>query len=112
MLMSARLPNSKQIFIHGFITADGQKMSKSLGNVVNPFDLIKKYGVDAVRYYLLREIPSTDDGDYSEKRMNEVYSSDLANELGNLVMRITTLAEKDELVIPDYELQTTNYKLL
>ncbi|MFA6017518.1 MAG: methionine--tRNA ligase [Patescibacteria group bacterium] len=99
MLMSARLPNSKQIFIHGFITADGQKMSKSLGNVVNPFDLIKKYGVDAVRYYLLREIPPTDDGDYSEKRMNEVYNSDLANELGNLVMRITTLAEKDGLNI-------------
>jgi len=97
MLMSAGLPNSKQIFIHGFITADGQKMSKSLGNVVNPFDLIKKYGVDAVRYYLLREIPPSDDGDYSEKRMNEVYSSDLANELGNLVMRITTLAEKDSL---------------
>ncbi|MEK7522016.1 MAG: methionine--tRNA ligase, partial [Patescibacteria group bacterium] len=83
MLMSAGLPNSKQIFIHGFITSDGQKMSKSLGNVVNPFDLIKKYGIDAVRYYLLREIPPADDGDYSEKRMNEVYSSDLANELGN-----------------------------
>jgi methionyl-tRNA synthetase len=97
MLMSAGLPNSKQIFIHGFITADGQKMSKSLGNVVNPFELVKKYGIDAVRYYLLREIPPADDGDYSEKRMNEVYSSDLANELGNLVMRITTLAEKDGL---------------
>ena len=94
MLMSAGLPSSKQIFIHGFITADGQKMSKSLGNVVNPFDLIKKYGVDAVRYYLLREIPPTDDGDYSEKRMNEVYSSDLANELGNLTSRITNLAEQ------------------
>jgi len=99
MLMSAGLPNSKQIFIHGFITSDGQKMSKSLGNVVNPFDLIKKFGIDAVRYYLLREIPPADDGDYSEKRMNEVYSSDLANELGNLVMRITTLAEKDGLEV-------------
>ena len=99
MLMSAGLPNSKQIFIHGFITADGQKMSKSLGNVVNPFDLVAKYGTDAVRYYLLREIPPADDGNYSEKRMSEVYSSDLANELGNLVMRITTLAEKDNLEI-------------
>ncbi len=112
MLMSAGLPNSKQIFIHGFITADGQKMSKSLGNVVNPFELVKKYGVDAVRYYLLREIPPADDGDYSEKRMNEVYSSDLANELGNLVMRITTLAEKDGLDVSNYELRTTNYELL
>src|SRR3989339_10003 len=108
MLMSAGLPNSKQIFIHGFITADGQKMSKSLGNVINPFDLIKKYGVDAVRYYLLREIPPSDDGDYSEKRMNEVYSSDLANELGNLVMRITTLAEKDGLTINNETMKQLN----
>ncbi len=112
MLMSAKLPNSKQIFIHGFITSDGQKMSKSLGNVVNPFELINKYGIDAVRYYLLREIPPAGDGDYSEKRMNEVYSSDLANELGNLVMRITTLAEKDRLDIPSYALQTMHYELL
>ena len=110
MLMSAELPNSKQIFIHGFITADGQKMSKSLGNVVNPFDLIKKYGVDAVRYYLLREIPPADDGDYSEKRMSEVYNSDLANELGNLVMRITTLAEKDGLGILHSEPRTMNHE--
>lgn len=108
MLMSAGLPNSKQIFIHGFITADGQKMSKSLGNVVDPFDLVKKYGVDAIRYYLLREIPSADDGDYSEKRMSEVYNSDLANELGNLVMRITTLAEKDSLVIKEQVTQQYN----
>ena len=108
ILMSAGLPNSKQIFIHGFITADGQKMSKSLGNVVNPFDLIKKYGVDTVRYYLLREIPPTDDGDYSEKRMNEVYSSDLANELGNLVMRITTLAEKDGLTVSNGTMKQWN----
>ena len=110
MLMSTELPNSKQIFIHGFITADGQKMSKSLGNVVNPFDLIKKYGVDAVRYYLLREIPPADDGDYSEKRMSEVYNSDLANELGNLVMRITTLAEKDGLGILHSEPRTMNHE--
>ena len=108
MLMSAGLPNSKQIFIHGFITADGQKMSKSLGNVVNPLELIKKCGVDAVRYYLLREIPPANDGDYSEKRMNEVYSSDLANELGNLVMRTTTLAEKDGLTINNEAMKQLN----
>jgi len=108
MLMSAGLPNSKQIFIHGFITSNGQKMSKSLGNVVNPFDLIKKFRIDAVRYYLLREIPPADDGDYSEKRMNEVYSSDLANELGNLVMRITTLAEKDGLILNNRTIEQLN----
>jgi methionyl-tRNA synthetase len=97
MLMSAGLPLSKQIFIHGFITSGGQKMSKSIGNVINPFDMVSKYGTDAVRFYLLREIPSLGDGDFSESRMKELYDSELANELGNLVSRITTLAEKDEL---------------
>jgi methionyl-tRNA synthetase len=99
MLMSAQLPNSKQIFIHGFVTADGQKMSKSLGNVVNPLEIVEKYGTDALRYYLLKEIPSLDDGDFSHSRIAEVYNTDLANELGNLVMRLTTLGEKDGLVI-------------
>lgn len=95
MLLSAKLPLSKQIIIHGFITSNGQKMSKSLGNVVNPYDMIKKYGTDAVRYYLLREIPTLNDGDFSESRMYELYNSDLANELGNSVSRVTTLAAKD-----------------
>ena len=100
MLMAAGLPNSKQVIVHGFITTNGQKMSKSLGNIVSPFDLVKKYGTDAVRYYLLREIPSLDDGNYSSLRMKEIYNSDLANELGNLVSRVTNLAEKDNLFIP------------
>ncbi len=99
MLFSAGLPNSQQVFIHGFITSSGQKMSKSLGNVINPFDLVSKYGTDAVRYYLLREIPAADDGDFSFARMEEIYNSDLANELGNLVSRLTTLGEQDELNI-------------
>lgn len=109
MLMSAKLPNSKQIIIHGFITSGGQKMSKSLGNVVDPFSLIKKYGVDAVRYYLLKEIPAFDDGDYSDSRMKEIYNSDLANELGNLVSRITTLSEKDGIVMPNQKVGTEIY---
>ncbi|OGK15952.1 methionine--tRNA ligase [Candidatus Roizmanbacteria bacterium RIFCSPHIGHO2_01_FULL_39_12b] len=93
MLMSAGLPNSKQVFIQGFITSEGVKMSKSLGNVVDPYDIVKKYGTDAVRYYLLREIPSYDDGDFSESRFKELYNADLANDLGNLMSRVAKLCE-------------------
>ena len=99
MLLSAQLPPSKNIFIHGFITVDKKKMSKSLGNVIRPADAVDQYGTDAVRYYLLREIPSLDDGDFSYQRMEELYNADLANELGNLVMRVTNLASKDGLIV-------------
>lgn len=98
MLLSAGLPIPTKIFVHGFINVEGKKMSKTLGNVIDPFDLVKHYGADAVRYYLLREIPPFYDGDYSDSRMQEIYNADLANELGNLVQRITTLAEKDEIL--------------
>jgi methionyl-tRNA synthetase len=93
MLMSAGLPNTKQIYIHGFISISGQKISKSLGNVVDPYELVDKYGIDALRYYLLREIPAYDDGDFSERRFKELYNADLANGLGNLVARVAKLAE-------------------
>ncbi len=93
MLMSAGLPPSKQIFIHGFITSNGQKMSKSLGNVIDPFQLVKKYGTDAVRYFLLREIPPTEDGDFTYEKFEKRYNSDLAAGLGNLVARVTKLVE-------------------
>lgn len=96
MLMSAKLPNTKQIFIHGFITSEGQKMSKSLGNVVDPIQLVKQYGIDTVRYYLLKEIPAAGDGDFSHSRMKEIYNADLANGLGNLVSRIARLAETNK----------------
>jgi len=97
MLLSAGLPNSKQILIHGFITIDGQKMSKSLGNVLDPFKVVEKYGPDVVRYFLLREIPSTEDGDFSYKKLEERYQADLANGLGNLVQRVLTLIESNML---------------
>lgn len=94
MLMSADFPNSAQIFIHGFITVDGQKMSKSVGNVVSPVGLVEKYGMDPVRYYLLREIPSGEDGDFSYEKFEQRYNGDLANGIGNLVARVATLGER------------------
>ncbi len=93
MLMSAGVPASRQILIHGFIQSEGQKMSKSLGNVVNPISLVNEYGTDALRYYLLREIPTFDDGDFSMNRFKEVYNADLANGLGNLIARVAKLCE-------------------
>ncbi len=94
MLLSAGLKLPSEIRVHGFITKDGQKISKSLGNTVDPFEYIKKFGADAVRFYLLHEIPEFGDGDWSKERFAEVYSSFLANELGNLVQRSITLIGK------------------
>ncbi len=96
MLMSAGLPTSKQIFIHGFITMEGQKISKSLGNSVNPIELANKYGTDCIRYFLLAKIHPYEDSDFTTSRLEEAYNSDLANGLGNLVARIAKLAEKIE----------------
>ena len=94
MLMSAGVASSKQIFIHGFITSEGQKMSKSVGNVVNPYDIVEKYGVDAVRYYVLGALPSAEDGDFSVARFEEFYTAHLANGIGNLTSRVVTMIEK------------------
>lgn len=102
-LLSARLELPKQLFVHGYITVDGQKMSKSIGNVVDPFELIEKYDVDPIRYYLLREIPSYGDGDFSERRFKELYNADLANGLGNLVARVARLAEKAHVEVTDFK---------
>lgn len=87
-LLSAGLPLPKSIFVHGYITAEGRKMSKSLGNAIDPFQLIEKYGTDAVRYFFLREIPPTEDGDFSYEKFEARYNADLASGLGNLVARV------------------------
>lgn len=93
MLIAAGLPPSKQIFIHGFITSNGQKMSKSLGNVIDPIEYVEKYGTDALRYYLLAKINPTEDSDFTKEKFEEVYNADLANGLGNLVSRVARLCE-------------------
>lgn len=93
ILLSAKLQLPKSLFVHGYLTVDGQKMSKTIGNVIDPFQLIKKYGVDPLRYYLLREIPAYGDGDFSENRFKELYNADLANGLGNLAARVAKLCE-------------------
>lgn len=98
MLMSAGIPASKQIVIHGFITSGGQKMSKSLGNVVNPYDVVEKYGTDALRYYLTREILPFEDGDFTYDKFEESFTANLANGLGNLTARTLTMAEKTKKV--------------
>ncbi|MDO8493342.1 MAG: methionine--tRNA ligase [bacterium] len=93
MLMSASLEPSKQIVIHGFITSGGKKMSKSLGNVINPFEMVEKYGTEALRYFLTREVTPFEDGDFTEERFKEAYNSGLANGLGNLTSRILKMSE-------------------
>ena len=94
MLMSAGVEIPKAIYVHGFITSEGQKMSKTLGNVVDPLEYIEKYGIDAVRWYLMREIPTTDDGDFSHARFLEIHNSELANGLGNLVNRVVMMTDR------------------
>lgn len=94
MLMSAGIKPSKQIFIHGFITSEGKKMSKSLGNVVDPYEIVEKYGIDPVRYYLLGAMPAAEDGDFSVERFEEFYTAHLANGVGNLTSRVLTMLEK------------------
>lgn len=102
LLEAVSIPWPKKIYAHGFFTIDGQKMSKSLGNVIDPLDLAQKYGTDAVRYFLLREIPFGQDGDFSVKKLVARFDGDLANGLGNLFSRVTTLvATKLEGVLPD-----------
>ena len=96
-LLSAKLKVPKALFIHGYFTVNGQKMSKTLGNVINPIDLIEKYGADALRYYFLAKFSPYTDGDFSEEKLKDVYNGELANGLGNLVSRVAKLAEKSEL---------------
>ena len=96
MLLSAKLPNSKKILINGFINVNGQKMSKSLGNVISPAELVERFGVDGTRYLLLSLGPIGEDFDITWEKLTEKYNADLANGLGNLVSRVLKLWEKME----------------
>ena len=92
MLMAAGLPTSRQILIHGFITSGGEKMSKSMGNVIDPLEIAGKYGADALRYWLAREMPTFEDGDFTMEKFKDAYNANLANGLGNLASRVMKMA--------------------
>ncbi|MBP9669105.1 MAG: methionine--tRNA ligase [Candidatus Pacebacteria bacterium] len=94
MLMSANVKTTDTVFYHGFINSGGQKMSKSLGNVISPFDMVEKYGTEATRYMLLRHVHPTEDTDITWDRMDEWYTADLVNGFGNLTSRILAMTEK------------------
>lgn len=94
MLMSLDVPLPKQLYVHGFVTLNGKKISKSLGNVVTPEEVIAKHGVDAARYFLLRHIPSYSDGDFTWEAFETAYNNELANELGNAVQRTAAMIQK------------------
>lgn len=97
MLKSAGIELPKTILVNGFLSLNGQKISKSLGNVIRPSDWVEKFGIDAVRYYLLRYTILTEDSDISEEKLINAYNADLANGIGNLVARVARLCEKVEL---------------
>lgn len=115
MLMSAALPPTDHIFYHGFLTSGGQKMSKSLGNVVNPFDLVEEFGTDAVRYVFLRHMHPFEDSDLTRERFIEDYNAGLANGLGNLVSRVMKMAEAHldtPVVVPEQSIPDAYFDLL
>jgi len=110
MLMAAGLPNSKQIVINGFITGEGGvRMSKTLGNVVDPRDVVSEYGIDALRYFLLKEVGSFEDSPFTMERFKDTYNSGLANGLGNLTSRILTMSSNYEVELSEEELNMRYY---
>ncbi len=97
VLLSAKLKLPKSIFVHGYVTIEGEKMSKSLGNVVDPLSLLERYTADELRYYLIRDIPTFEDGNFSEDALKDRINKELLGDIGNLVSRVLTIAEKSGL---------------
>jgi len=94
MLLALGVSLPKALYVHGFITVAGEKMSKSIGNVIHPKDIVEKYSADVFRYYFLRHVPSFDDGDFSWEKLEEAYNNELANELGNAVQRTSAMIKQ------------------
>ncbi|MEK6848730.1 MAG: methionine--tRNA ligase [Nanoarchaeota archaeon] len=122
ILLSTGYELPKNLLVHGYLTINGQKMSKTLGNVIDPIELVKKYNADTLRYFLLREMPVQNDGDFSETALKERHNNELANKLGNLISRVSTLAEKfgiektenkllEKLKLKDIEKYLENYEI-
>ena len=96
MLKSVDLKNPDTVYVNSFLSINGQKISKSLGNIIRPTDLVNKYGVDGIRYYLLKFGPIVDDADFSDNHLIDIYNGELANGLGNTISRVFALAKKNE----------------
>ncbi len=107
MLKSAGLPATHSVVYHGFINSGGQKMSKSLGNVINPYELVEKYGTDATRYLLLRHVHPFEDTDITWERLDEWYTANLVNGLGNLASRILKMSESYGVSLGDFAIETS-----
>lgn len=105
MLLGLGLPVPKTLVSHGMVLADGQKMSKSIGNVVDPLEVLDKHGLDAMRYYFLRHIDTFADSDFTWEKFEDAYNNELANDLGNLVQRLATLANKNGIKAGKYEVK-------
>ncbi|MBU3964262.1 methionine--tRNA ligase, partial [Patescibacteria group bacterium] len=110
-LLSAGLSLPNILFVHGYVAVGGQKMSKSLGNIVDPKELVGKYGIDVARYFFLREASPFDDSDFTIEKFEERYNADLAKGLGNLVARVVTLATKPKTQNPKAKTTIQNSKL-